>query len=239
MIEHAGQSYRQLADEIGAVLQAAAETAEKMQSDGQAEAARLRAEAEAELRAACEEGRRILDEARLEADRLRAEAEWQAQEIVAQARRQAAERLAGADARLAEMEQAQNRVLDRLTGVSQVLADALGTLRESPAAGGPAAGGPAAGGPAAHPSAGHPPAEQADDTGTPTAKVYFVEFPPAAPAETPASVEPPVSAGPAAEPEIVLPETGDAGLFQSEEERSEWAPPMEIPTWWTRGGAQR
>jgi hypothetical protein len=105
-----------------------------------------------------------------------------------------------------------------------VLADALATLRESPAGTG-----------------GSAIADAADEAeaDTPTAKVYFVEFPPAAPAETPASVEPPVSAGPAAEPEIVLPETGDAGLFQSEEERSEWAPPMEIPTWWTRGGAQR
>lgn len=224
MIEHAGQSYRALADEIGAVLQAAAETAEKMQGDAQAEAARLRAGAEAEVRTACEEGRRILDEARMEADMVRAEAEWQAQEILAQARRQAAERLAGADARLVEMEQAQNRVLDRLAGVSQVLADALGTLRESPA------------------GTGSPPDqaaddEEPDDADTPTAKVYFVEFPPAAAAE-PAPMEAPITAGPEAETEIVLPETADASLAATADDRSEWSPPLEIPAWWTRGGAQ-
>src|SRR5256885_6495942 len=97
VMELAGQgSYRQLAEEIGAVLQAAAETAEKMQDDARSEAARLRAEAEAEVRTAYEEGRRILDEARMEADMVRAEAEWQAQEIIAQAPRPAGERLAGA-----------------------------------------------------------------------------------------------------------------------------------------------
>src|SRR5581483_10418925 len=89
MIEHAGQSYRQLAEEIGAVLQAAAKTAEKIQAEAHADAARLRAEAEADRRAACEEGRRILDEARMEADMVRAEAAWQAQETLAQAGRQA------------------------------------------------------------------------------------------------------------------------------------------------------
>ncbi|MDQ1507503.1 MAG: hypothetical protein QOD57_5230, partial [Actinomycetota bacterium] len=40
MTELAGQgSYRQLAEEIGTVLQAAAETAEKMQDDARAQAA--------------------------------------------------------------------------------------------------------------------------------------------------------------------------------------------------------
>ena len=94
-MELAGHGYRQLAEEIGQVLQAAAETAEKMQEEGRAEATRIRAEAEAELRNAYAEGRRILDEARMEADMVRAEAEWQSQEILAQARRQAAERLTG------------------------------------------------------------------------------------------------------------------------------------------------
>lgn len=228
MIEHAGQSYRQLADEIGAVLQAAAETAEKIQSEAHAEAARLRAAAEADRRAACEEGRRILDEARMEADMVRAEAAWQAQETLAQARRQAGERLAGADARLAEMELAQNRVLDRLAGVSQVLADALATLRESPAGAGPSAAAAAAAA-----------AADDDDADTPSAKVYFVEFPPAA-AQPSAPVEAPIAAGPAPEPEpeIVLPETADTDLIHSDDGRSGWVPPMEIPAWWTRGGAQ-
>ena len=61
---------------------------------------------------------------------IRAEAEWQSQEIVAQARRTAAERLAGADTRLAEVEQAESRVLDRLAGVGQTVADSLAALRE-------------------------------------------------------------------------------------------------------------
>jgi hypothetical protein len=241
MIEHAGQSYRQLADEIGAVLQAAAETAEKMQGDAQVEAARLRAGAEAEMRAACEEGRRILDEARMEADMVRAEADWQAQEILAQARRQAAERLAGADCRLAEMEQAQSRVLDRLAGVSQVLADALGTLRESPAGTGPSA--PVATTTTTTTGYGYsyPPtyaiADEPDDADTPTAKVYFVEFPPAAAPEPP-PMETPLAAGPAGEYEIVLPESADADLVATTDDRGEWTPPVEIPAWWTRGGAQ-
>jgi len=234
MIEQAGQSYRQLADEIGAVLQAAAETAEKMQVEAQADAARLRAEAEAEVRAACEEGRRILDEARTQADMARAEAEWQAQEILAQARRQAAERLAGADVRLNEMEQAQNRVLDRLAGVSQVLADALATLRERPAGAGPSDA-------ASTTAAGYAATADADEAEAPTAKVYFVEFPPAATPEPPAATETPTSDDPAPEPEIVLPDTADTpdtGLFGRDDDRAEWAPPMEIPAWWTRGGAQ-
>ena len=215
MIEFAAEGkYRQLAEEIGGVLQAAAETADKMQEDARLDAARIRAEAEAELRTACAEGRRILDEARTEADVVRAEAEWQSQEIIAQARRQAAERIAGADARLAEMEAAQNRVLDRLAGVGQVVADALATLRGGTTEPAPAAMDPA------------------DDAGSPTAKVYFVEFPPAAdaaPAQAP---------DPAAEPEVVLTENPAASLFHTEEERSEWAPPPELPAWWTRGGAQ-
>jgi hypothetical protein len=232
MIEFAAQGkYRQLAEEIGKVLQAAAETADKMQEDARLDAARIRAEAETELRTACAEGRRILDEARMEADVLRGEAEWQSQEIIAQARRQAAERLAAADARLAEMEKAENRVLDRLAGVGQVLTDALATLREGTTEATPAA------------------IDPADDADSPTAKVYFVEFPPAdaaAPAEaadpagTPiaASSDADAGADPAAEQEVVLTENPAASLFHTDEERSEWAPPGELPAWWTRGGAQ-
>ena len=162
----------------------------------------------------------------MEADVLRAEAEWQSQEIIAQARRQAAERLAGADARLAEMETAQNRVLDRLAGVGQVLADALARLREGTTEAAPAA------------------IDPADDADSPTAKVYFVEFPPAAaesaqgPDSAAASGAAPPDADPAVEPEIVLTENPAASLFPTEEERSEWAPPSELPAWWTRDGAQ-
>jgi hypothetical protein len=230
----AGQGgYRQLAEEIGEVLQAAAETAEKMQEEARADAARIRAEAEGERRTACAEGRRILDEARMEADMVRAEAEWQAQEIIAQARRQATERAASTEARLNEAQRAQLRVLDRLAGVGQVLADALATLREG----------------ADEVAAPPPPIETmpvprhaADDddddadADRPSAKVYFVEFPPLAPA---APSPPPAyrDAEPEPEPEIVLPEPLGASLFAGEE-HSEWAPPPEMPTWWTRGGAQ-
>ena len=182
LMELAGQgNYRQLAEEIGEVLQAAAETAEKMQEDARVEAARIRAEAEAELRIAYAEGRRILDDARMEADMLRAEAEWQAQEIIAQARRHAAERMAGADTRLADLEKAESRVLDRLAGVGQVLADTLATLREGrrrqrclladdrrPR---------------------RPRRRRRRRRDQPTGKVYFVEFPPyAPPAPTDAAV---------------------------------------------------
>jgi hypothetical protein len=229
-MELSGQgSYRQLAEEIGAVLQAAAETAEKMQEDARSEAARLRAGAEADVRTACEEGRRILDEARMEADMVRAEAEWQAQEIVAQARRNAAERLAGADNRLAEVEQAESRVIERLAGVGQVLADALATLRERPAEPAPASIDPEI------PIAG-------DDADSPTAKVYFVEFPPpASPAHAPEpEPAPPVTAEPVvpAASEIAPSDSSGAGLLHTDGERSEWAPPTELPAWWTRGGAQ-
>src|SRR5436309_4479712 len=74
MMEAAGQGYgyRQLAEEIGAVLQAAAETAEKMQDDARLQAERLQEEAEDQHRSACAEARRIVDEARMEADMLRA-----------------------------------------------------------------------------------------------------------------------------------------------------------------------
>jgi hypothetical protein len=224
-----GQSnYRQLAEEIGEVLQAAAETAEKMQEDARTEAARIRAEAEADLRAAYAEGRRVLDEARMEADMLRAEAEWQGQEIIAQARRHAAERLAGADSRLADLERVETRVLDRLAGVGQVLADSLATLREGPAIGDIAAA-------AATMSPDLPDPDGADDQGDhPTGKVYFVEFPPYA---TPAGAS--AYADPEADREIVLTETPGASLFANDQERSEWAPPLsDLPTWWTRGGAQ-
>jgi len=206
MMELAGQgSYRQLAEEIGAVLQAAAETAEKMQDDARSEAARLRAEAEAEVRTAYEEGRRILDEAR----------------------RQSAERLAGADNRLAEVEKAESRVIDRLAGVGQVLADAMAALRERPAD---------------TAAALHPEAPSGNDADSPTAKVYFVEFPAAAPpAETPPVAPAPAAAvdpEPEAGSEIVLSENPGPSLFNSYEEHSEWAPPGELPAWWTRGGAQ-
>jgi hypothetical protein len=229
-------NYRQLADEIGEVLQAAAETADKMQEKARAEADRLqeqaraeadriRSEAEEQLRTTCGEARRIVDEARMEADMIRAEADWQAQEIVAQARHQAAERLAGADTRLAEVEKAEGRVLDRLAGVGQVLADVMAGLRT------------AADGGSAAPSELPNPEIPADDSDAPTAKVYFVEFPPGG-AAAPAADEAAVDAEPADGPEIVLDDNPGASLFSDDQERSEWAPPTELPTWWTRGGAQ-
>jgi len=254
-MELAGHSYRQLAEEIGEVLQAAAETAEKMQDEARLEAERIRAAAEAELRTAYAEGRRILEEARMEADMLRAEAEWQSQEVLAQARRQAAERMAGANTRLTEIEQAETRLLDRLAGVGQLLADTMATLREgqreaalvSPAE-------------VQVPEIPEMPEEEADETADrPSAKVYFVEFPPPAP---PAPLPEPVVAHadpavPHAEPAAalagpdtdrlsgghpqtpgVLDESSGASLFNSDRERSEWAPPPEMPTWWIRGGAQ-
>jgi multidrug efflux pump subunit AcrA (membrane-fusion protein) len=226
-MELAGQgSYRQLADEIGEVLQAAAETAEKMQEEARVQAARIRAEAEAELRTAYADGRRILEEARMEADMLRAEAEWQSQEILAQARRQAAERMAGANTRLADLEQAETRVLDRLAGVGQLVADTLATLREGQRDAAPAS---------FDIDIPDIPDAADDSADQPTAKVYFVEFPPLAPtAPEPAAVESP----PDPETDIVVTESPGASLFNCERERSEWAPPAEMPTWWTRDGAQ-
>ena len=225
VMELAGQgTYRQLAEEIGGVLQAAAETAEKMQDDARLQAERLQEEAEDQHRSACAEARRIVDEARMEADMLRAEAEWQAQEIVAHARRQAAERIAGADNRLADVEKAEGRVLDRLAGVGQVLADALAALRSGAVQTAAVSG---------QPYEPYEPELPSDDADAPSAKVYFVEFPPgggAAPA--PADADPD---GPA---EIILSDQPGASLFSDEAERSEWAPPVELPTWWTRGGAQ-
>ena len=226
-MELAGHGYRQLAEEIGAVLQAAAETAEKMQEEARAEAGRIRATAETELRTAYAEGRRILDEARMEADMMRAEAEWQSQEVLAQARRQAAERTAGANTRLAEIEQAESRVLDRLAGVGQLLAETMATLRQGQrdtASVLPDVDVPAI------PEVG--PDDSADE---PSAKVYFVEFPPQAP---PAAEPAPVDSCNEPDPEIVLTENPGASLFNSDQERSEWAPPPEMPTWWTWGGAQ-
>jgi hypothetical protein len=229
-MEMAGQGYRQLAEEIGEVLQAAAETAEKMQDEARAEADRIRAQADVELRNAYAEGRRILDEARMEADMVRAEAEWQSQEILAQARRQAAERLTGANSRLADIAQAEARVLDRLAGVGQLVADTMATLRESQRETA-----------LVEPDVEIPPVPEHDTAGDsadqPSAKVYFVEFPP------PALREPepaPVDSYPDPDPdeEIVLTETPGASLFNSDRERSEWAPPPEMPTWWTRGGVQ-
>lgn len=216
-MEMAGQAgYKQLAAEIGEVLHAAAETAEKMLEDARNEADRIRAEAEGDRRNAYTEGRHILDDARMEADMVRAEAEWQAQEIIAQARRQAAERIAGADTRLADLAQAEIHVMDRLAGVGQVLADAMAALRAGP--------------PLPAPSQGsiEVPTVPEEDPDRPSGKVYFVEFPPMA--------ADPMAGHPAeSETEIVL---TDDSLFRSEEERSEWAPPTDLPTWWTRGGAQ-
>jgi hypothetical protein len=233
-MELAGHGYRQLAEEIGEVLQAAAETAEKMQEDARAEAARIREQAEAELRTAYAEGRRILDEARIEVDMMRAEAEWQSQEILAQARRQAAERMAGANTRLNDIELAEARVLDRLAGVGQILSDTMAVLRdhERDTALTP-------------PDVPDIPGDgSADDSEGPSAKVYFVEFPtPAPPAPEPATVDSDPapdsdcdSGGHPRAPGIVT-ETADS-LFDSNRERSEWAPPPEMPTWWTRDGAQ-
>ena len=231
MMELAGQgSYRQLAEEIGEVLSAAAETAEKMQEDARLEAARIRASAEADRRSAYADGRRILDEARMEADMIRAEAEWQAQEIVAQARRQAAERIAGADTRIADLTKTETEVMDHLAGVAQMLAESMATLRDG-AADRAAPPSPMTFDEPVIPERDAEPVAEADE---PTAKVYFVEFPPMAPVET-------AYGPPAPEPveEIVLPDASEVSLFQSEEERSEWAPPAdELPTWWTRGSVQ-
>ncbi len=165
----------------------------------------------------------------MEADMVRAEAEWQSQEIIAQGRRQAAERLAGADARQADLEKAESRVIDRLAGVGQVLADALAALREAP---GDAAAARAAA------EAAEAAAAAGDDVDQPTAKVYFVEFPPAAP-PAPAPAPTTADGGGEADTEIVLSENPEASLFADDHERSEWAPPGDdLPTWWTRGGAQ-
>lgn len=225
-METVGQAnYRQLAEEIGEVLQAAAETAEKMLEDAREEAARIRAAAEAERRSGYAEGRRILDEARMEADMTRAEAEWQAQEIVAQARHQAAERISGADTRIAELTQTETRVMDRLAGVGQLLAEAMATLRD-----GSSDRSAPASSTFADPTI--PDADADTDADQPTAKVYFVEFPP------PAPVTP--DPAPEAEAEIVLTDAEPgASLSESDDERSEWAPPAdELPTWWTRDRVQ-
>jgi vacuolar-type H+-ATPase subunit E/Vma4 len=234
--EH-GHNYRQLADEIGEVLQAAAETAEKMQEkaraeadrmeeQARAEADRIRAEAEEQLRSACTEARRIVDEARMESDMVRAEADWQAQEIVAQARSRAAGHLAAAETRLAEVEKVERGVLDRLAGVGQMVTDALASLRTGAAES------------AALTVDGTDPEVPVDDGDAPTAKVYFVEFPPVTAAEAPADDEAGIGADPDDGPEVVLSEDAGASLFNDDQERSEWAPPTtELPTWWTRGGA--
>ena len=235
-MELAGQmSYRQLAEEIGEVLQAAAETAEKMQEDARAEADRIRGAAEVELRNAYAEGRRILDEARMEADMLRAEAQWQSQEAIAQARRQAAERMTGANTRLANLEQAESRVLDRLAGVGQLVADTLATLRE----GQREAAANRDSDMGAIPEIPEIPqdTDDVDDNAGPSAKVYFVEFPPPAP-PTPMPESAESHSDSDSDVEIVLTENPEASLFNSDRERSEWAPPPDMPTWWIRGGAQ-
>ncbi len=231
-------SYRQLAEEIGEVLQAAAETAEKMQEEARAEADRIRGDAEAELRTAYAEGRRILEEARMEADMLRAEAQWQSQEVLAQARRQAAERMTGANTRLANLEQAESRVLDRLAGVGQFLADTLATIREGRRE---AAAAIADGDLPEIPEIPRHAGDADDSPDQPIGKVYFVEFPPPAPAmptPTPERAEPSSDDPDDSDREIVLTDSPGASLFNSDRERSEWAPPPEMPTWWIRGGAQ-
>jgi hypothetical protein len=175
------------------------------------------------------ESRRILDDARMESDMMRAEAEWQAQEIIAQARRQVAERMVGAEARMADLQKAETRVMDRLAGVGQVLADSLASLRE----------GPGIADIATSPSTMDDPVP--DDADRPSGKVYFVEFPPMAPdalgAAADADAEP--EPEPEADSEIVLSDSPHASLFADESERSEWAPPSsDLPTWWIRGGVQ-
>ena len=163
---------------------------------------------------------------------LRAEAEWQTQEVLAQARRQAAERMSGANSRLANLEQAEARVLDRLAAVGQLIADTMASIREGRSEAAAVAG-------AAMAEIEIPEIPEITDDGDdradqPSAKVYFVEFPPpAAPVPTP-SPEPDFES----DNEIVLTENPDASLFNNERERSEWAPPPEMPTWWIRGGAQ-
>jgi hypothetical protein len=193
-----------------------------MVEDARSEAARIQGEAEAERRVAFAESRRIIDDARMESDMMRAEAEWQAQEIVAQARRHAAERMAGAAARLADLEKVETRVMDRLAGVGQVLADAMASLREGPAIADIASSEATTVDPVP------------DDSDQPSAKVYFVEFPPAA-----AAAGHPAGDAPEVDREIVLSDDASgASLFVDEEERSEWAPPAnDLPAWWTRGGA--
>lgn len=234
-------SYRQLAEEIGEVLQAAAETAEKMQEEARAEADRIRADAEVELRNAYAEGRRILEEARMEADMLRAEAQWQSQEVLAQARRQAAERMTGANTRLATLEQAESRVLDRLAGVGQLLADTLATIREGQRE---TAAAIADGDVPEIPEIPEIPVhvddvDDVDDSADqPIGKVYFVEFPPPAPVMPTPMPQPEPEDYSDPEVEIVLTENPGASLFNSDRERSEWAPPPDMPTWWTRDGAQ-
>ena len=232
-------SYRQLAEEIGEVLQAAAETAEKMQEDARAEADRIRAQAEGELRNAYAEGRRILEEARMEADMLRAEAQWQSQEVLAQARRQAAERMTGANTRLANLEQAESRVLDRLAGVGQFLADTLATIREGQREAAAALADGCLPAIPEIPEHADDVDDADDDPDQPIGKVYFVEFPPPAPMMATPTPEPAETrSDDDVDTEIVLTESTGASLFNSDRERSEWAPPPDMPTWWIRGGAQ-
>jgi hypothetical protein len=61
---------------------------------------------------------------------------------------------------------------------------------------------------------------------------------PPAPAPAAEPVPEPLADAPESVREIVLSDTPGASLFRSERERSEWAPPPEMPTWWTRDGAQ-
>src|SRR5207302_411551 len=60
------------------------------------------------------------------------------------------------------------------------------------------------------------------------------------PSPTPAAPPAPTTAdhGGEADTETVLTENPEASLFADDDERSEWAPPGDLPTWWTRGGAQ-
>ena len=178
----------------------------------------------------------------MEADMLRAEAQWQSQEVLAQARRQAAERMTGANTRLANLEQAESRVLDRLAGVGQFLADTLATIREGQREAAAAiAGGDLLPEIPEVPEHVSDVDDGDDDADQPSGKVYFVEFPPPAPAmptPMPEPAEPYSDDSGDSDTEIVLTENPGASLFNSDRERSEWAPPPEMPTWWIRGSIQ-
>jgi hypothetical protein len=129
-------------------------------------------------------------------------------------------------------------VLDRLAGVGQFLADTLATIREGRREAAAAiADGDLPEIPEIPQHAGD--ADDADDSADqPIGKVYFVEFPPPAPAMTTPKSEPDESYSDDSDTEIVLTENPEASLFNSDRERSEWAPPPEMPTWWIRGSVQ-
>jgi len=122
-------------------------------------------------------------------------------------------------------------VLDRLAGVGQVLADALAALRNGAAE-------------TAAASAGEPyePQLPADDPEAPSAKVYFVEFPPAA-------APPPDDATDADATDIKRRRHRRRHRDRPQRPRRRQplqrrrralrvGTPVELPTWWTRDGAQ-